>query len=139
MSEKSATFTRASAAVAFGLVVLVVLLGADATRVAANTPSNRLTYFTFGRSVSLPGVTLPAGTYAFEVANPDSSGNIVLVRDRSRVRTYYTGLTHRTPRPANWSEQRQVVFGEAARGEVAPIVAWYPLDNAMGHEFIYRR
>ena len=42
-------------------------------------------------------------------------------------------------RRANWSEKRQMTLGEAARGEAAPILAWYPLDNAMGHEFIYRR
>ena len=133
MSSVSRTF----ASVAFGLLIV---FGIGASRAAAGMPGDRLTYFTFSRAVALPGgVTLPPGTYTFQVANPNSSADIVVVRDRARVRTYYAGFTHRSPRPANWSEKRQMTLGEAARGEAAPILAWYPLDNAMGHEFIYRR
>ena len=135
--------SRRFTSLAFAFVVSIGVLGAGASRVAAGdgggVPGNRLTFLTFSRSVSLPGVTLPAGTYAFEVANPDSGADVVLVRDHARRRTYFLGITHRSPRPFNWSETRQVVFGETARGEAAPIRAWYPVDNAMGHEFIYPR
>ncbi|HEV3139198.1 MAG TPA: hypothetical protein VGY57_01710 [Vicinamibacterales bacterium] len=124
---------------AFAAFGLLVVLGVSATNVAAGSSGNRLTYLTFNRPVALPGVTLAPGTYAFEVRNPETGGDIVTVRDRGRMRPLYTGFTFRSPRPANWSEKRQIVFGEAPAGEAMPILAWYPLDNAMGHEFIYRR
>jgi len=126
---------RRSAA-AVGLLVLVGAIGATN---ASGSTGNRLTFYTFSRPVSLPGVTLSAGTYAFEVQDAETSGNIVLVRDRSRTRSYYLGFTHRTPRPQGWSERRQIVFAEGMKGEATPILGWYPVDNAMGYEFIYRR
>jgi len=135
MTRMSATVRRSAAAAAFGLLVL---LGAGATRVAA-TSGDHLTFFTFRRSVALPGVTLPPGTYAFQIANVDGASNIVMVRDRARRQSLFLGFTYRTPRPEGWSEKRQIVLGESGPGDAAPILAWYPVDNATGYEFIYRR
>ena len=134
MSGMSAA-KRTAAVIAFGLLVT---LGGGATRAAAGGRVDQLTYLTFNRPVALPGVTLAAGTYAFEVRTPYTSGNIILVRDRARQKELYSGFTYRTPRPQNWSEKRQIVLGESAQGEPAPILAWYPVDNEMGFEFIYR-
>ena len=135
MSGMSAA-KRVSAVLAFGLLVG---LGGGAARATASARADHLTYLTFSRPVALPGVTLAAGTYAFEVPTADTAGYVVMVRDRARTKPLFTGFTYRTPRPANWSEKRQIVFGESAPGEPAPILAWYPVDNAMGFEFIYRR
>lgn len=109
--------------------------------VAANAWSNgsHLTYLTFARSFALPGVTLPAGTYAFDVVDPAAAANVVRVRNRDRSRTYYFGMTVRVPRPNGLRPDRQVQFGEVASGTVPPIVAWYPADAPIGHEFIYSR
>jgi len=98
------------------------------------------TLLTFNKAVSLPGVTLAAGTYVFEVANPLSSSNVVRVRSKEDYRhVYFAGFTHRIDRPAATSEPRAVILGEAAAGEAPPILAWFPSGSAMGHEFIYRR
>jgi hypothetical protein len=134
MSEQSAK--RAAAIIAFGLLVA---LGDGATRAASAARTDHLTYLTFSRPVALPGVTLEPGTYAFELATPLTASNVVLVRDRARSRALYSGFTYRTPRPANWSDKRLVLFGESAPGIAAPIRAWYPVDNDMGFEFIYHQ
>ena len=134
MTGMAAAVRRTAAAAAFGSLVL---FGAG----AAATPSSgaQLTFFTFTRPVALPGVTLSPGTYAFQVANVDGANNIVMVRDRARRQSLFIGFTYRTPRPEGWSEKRQIVLGESGPGDAAPILAWYPVDNATGYEFIYRR
>ena len=135
MSGKSAK--RSAAIVALGLLVA---LGDGAARTASASRPDQLTYLTFSKPVGLPGVTLAPGTYAFELASPYTSGNVVLVRDRARTRALFSGFTYRALRPANWSEKRQIVLGEAGgQGEARPILAWYPVDNEMGFEFIYHR
>src|SRR5919106_5628750 len=61
----------------------VVLLGVLATSsTGAFGNADRTTHFTFSRAVQLPGVTLPAGTYTFAVANPQGSADIVKVTSR---------------------------------------------------------
>ena len=89
--------------------------------------------------MALPGVTLAAGTYAFELADPASSSNVVVVRDRNRTRSFYLGLTLMVPRPAGMDNHSTVSLGEAPRGEPTPIVAWYPPDAPHGLQFIYAR
>ena len=59
---------------------------------AAMTP-RRTTYFTFNSPVRLTGVLLPAGTYVFEIANPDTASNVVHVLDRKRSKVYASALT----------------------------------------------
>jgi len=96
---------------------------------------NRLTYLTFSGPVSLPGVTLGTGTYAFEVV--DSTMDIVRVRNKERSQVYYTGFTNRVELPAGRQPSRPVVFGESRPGIAPPIAAWYPEGDVIGHEFIY--
>ena len=119
-------------AVAFGLA-------AGAASAHAWGTASRLTYLTFSGPVALPGVTLDAGTYAFELVDPASSSNIVVVRDRNRTRPFYMGLTMVVPRPAGMDNHSTVSLGEAPRGEPTPIVAWYPPDAPHGLQFIYAR
>src|SRR5262249_9289862 len=56
------------------LTVLAAAVGLAAAAAAAHAGTNasRLTYLTFSGPVALPGVSLTAGTYAFELA--DSTG-----------------------------------------------------------------
>ena len=67
----------------------VVLLGVLATSVTgASFNTSRTTHFTFSRAVQLPGVTLPAGTYTFEVVNANSGSDVVSVTSRDRSKVY---------------------------------------------------
>ena len=49
---------------------------------------NKKTYITFSASVQLPGVTLPAGTYTFKLADPPADvGSSRSGTRRSRIST----------------------------------------------------
>ena len=122
---------------ALGMVCGFIL--AAATLGAADSPANGLTYLTFNRPVSLPGVTLGTGTYAFEIANPDSGRNVVLVRDRARRAVYYLGMTRPMPGSASANHDGGVIFGETRANEAVKILAWFPPDSSSGREFVYGR
>src|SRR3954471_24372615 len=79
-------------------LALVLGLAAGAASLHAWVTPSRLTYLTFSAAVALPGVTLPAGTYAFEPASPNTAANVVLVKNRARTVKFYSGFTLRVER-----------------------------------------
>ena len=108
--------------------------------VGAGTPGISLshrTVLTFSGPVSLPGVSLSAGSYTFEIADPDASGEAVVVKDRERSQVLYMGLTKFVRRPQNATYRSLVTFGEARDGRPTPIIAWYPSGELWGRQFIY--
>lgn len=129
MTQRSSFLTAAG-------VALALALGAASIQA---TTANRLTYLTFSGPVGLPGVTLPGGSYAFELADPLGASNIVLVRNRAQTQVYFMGFTQRVARPRSMRDGSTVTFGEAASGAAQPITVWYPPDSADGLQFIYRR
>jgi hypothetical protein len=92
---------------------------------------------TFNRPVALPGVVLPAGSYTFEVMNPDSSSTVVRVAHRDTQQVFFSGLTMTAVRPANLPASRLVTVGEAPAGAAIPITAWYPTGRLAGHRFTW--
>ena len=123
------------------LAVFGVMVGAVAAATVpaiAWDPMHRPSTLTFNRAVGLPGVTLEAGTYVFELANPESGSNVVRVRREDYRQVYYAGFTHMVERPDNLGG-RPVLLGEAIPGKAVPILAWYPLGDRMGRQFIYPR
>ena len=92
-------------------------------------------YVTFSGAVSLPGVTLQAGTYRFEV--PDvAANNIVSVSSRDGRKVYLTQFTLVVDRPSG-GDTLTVTLGEAAAGTAPPVKAWFPLGEQTGRQFIY--
>ena len=117
----------------FGAAIVVLVMTASGN---AWVNHSRMTHVTFTGPVALPGVTLGGGTYIFELASPTSLDLVrVLSRDRSRV--YLTAFTTQVRRPAGMPADRLVSIGESPAGTPAPITAWYPLGDVMGHRFIY--
>ncbi len=125
---------RNVALIACAAALAAVLTATSSHAGMAMTKTNNLT---FSHAVALPGVTLPAGTYAFESAPLGTDPNIVRVTTVNRQKQLYLGFTNPTERPAG-SRDRVLSFGEAPAGEPPPIVAWYPIGSARGHEFLYR-
>ena len=123
-------------------VKALVVLGAVLLSVAvagAGTLPNHRNLLTFSGPVALPGVSLSAGSYIFEVFDPYASDDVVVVTNRDHTHVFYMGLTQRIERPASFPRDRLVAFGESARGIAAPITAWYPLGESRGYEFLYAR
>jgi hypothetical protein len=120
------------------MLVAAAVAAAVTVLVAASTyafPVGNFNKLTFSKAVGLPGVTLPAGSYRFEIANPEMNRDIVRVSDHVTGRVYYTGFTRRVPRPRGLNAV--VTFGEAPAGQALPINVWYPIDSSDGRQFVY--
>ena len=123
---------RGMLAVAFGLALagLVAAVPGD-----AGVDTNRTTQLTFSKPISLPGVTLGAGTYTFERAS-DSAIEIVRVSSQDRRFVYYMGFTELVQKPRGVTSP--ITFGEAPAGSPVPVREWYPTGTSTGHRFLYR-
>jgi hypothetical protein len=97
---------------------------------------NKLTYLTFSGSVQVPGATLPAGTYMFKLADPESGRRVIQIWDQEGTKLYTTLLSI----PDQLMEAKDepvVLFSERPAGEPQAIKAWfYPADR-YGYEFVY--
>ena len=113
-------------------VIAAVVLG---TASHASPPLTEVNNLTFGAPVSLPGVTLPAGTYVFE-RDAIESARIVRVKSPNFQQLLFVGFTTPVMRPRGLNAP--VAFGEAEAGRPLPIVAWYPVGSNRGHQFLYR-
>ena len=118
----------------FGVAALV-LLASSSTGAIGN--AKRTTYFTFSKSVQLPGVALPAGRYIFEVVNPFASSDVVAVLSPDRSKVYLLRITNRIERPRTSDLKSTVTLGEAPAGNPPPIKAWFPDGETSGRAFIY--
>jgi hypothetical protein len=127
-------FTRNSFMTAGGALVGLVLT----TATLSALPRGNHEYLTFSGPVRLPGVTLGAGTYIFEVADLMSSSDLIRVRNKATYRVAFQGFTIPIDRPAGLRPNQSVVLGEAPKGVPPPILAWYPLGESRGHEFIHK-
>lgn len=120
-------------------LVLVSCVAIVAGLLATHTASGSIphtNYLTFSAPFALPGVSLPAGTYVFDVVTTDSN-NVVRVTSRDGSRTYLTAFTITVRRPKGLPENRQIVFNEVAAGMTPPVKTWYPIGQSIGHQFVY--
>ena len=116
------------------------LLALMLAAVSANASKNvgTTTYLTFSGPVSLPGVTLEAGTYRFELASSVMNHDIVRVTNKERTVVHFTAFTEQVSRPAGLPAGHQISLGEAQAGAAPPITAWFPAGDSVGYRFIYR-
>jgi hypothetical protein len=115
-----------------------VLLGVLSTSATGAMMDDRhTTYFTFSRTVQLPGVVLPPGTYIFEVLNPNGGSDVVRVMSRDRKRLFLLRLTRFAYRSQHGNLDSTVTLGESATGNPPTVKAWYPHSETRGREFIY--
>src|SRR5258708_24482580 len=49
---------------------------------------SKLTLLTFSGPVDMPGIVLPAGTYRFQLADPETGRRVVKVTDKDGTKTY---------------------------------------------------
>lgn len=94
------------------------------------------TFLTFSGPVQLPGMTLPAGTYQFRLADPDSGRRTLQVWDKEGTKLYSTLLTIPDQRMTP-TDKPVVMFTEAVSGEPQPIRSWFYPNETYGMEFVY--
>jgi hypothetical protein len=107
---------------------------------SAQDTSSRVTRMTFSAPVELPGVTLPAGTYTFRLADPKGDGgrHIVQILDEKDEKIVATVMAM-PARRLKTEEVNVVTFREeaASAGKPAAIRFWYYPNDIMGQEFAY--
>jgi len=114
------------------MVALVCGLSSPA---AAYTFDHR-TLFTFNQPIALPGMTLPAGTYTFRVADPTTSGKVVQILNGSGTQSFAMLLSIPAYR-ADAAEKPEISFMETASGMPAAVKIWWQEGSTRGYEFIY--
>ena len=117
--------------------VLVVLVHVMASGANASTYDKR-TYFTFNQSVALPGVTLPAGTYMFRLADPDTTRRVIQVSDKQGTQSYAMLLTMPAYR-TDAAKDSEIRFLETAAGAPRAINAWWYVGDNTGYQFMYSK
>ena len=100
--------------------------------------ANKLTYLTFSKAVQLPGVTLPAGKYRFELADPEESRQVVKVQSEDGKQQFamLISIPNQMSRPA---KDPVVLFTETSAGEPDAVKAFVYPGESIGYEFIYPR
>ena len=114
-----------------------LLMLATSSRIGAGSAVNKTMRITFSQPVRLPGVALGAGTYLFEVPDPERAWDVVQVLSKDRSQVYFMGFTQIVERPAGLSRNQVVSLGESVQGAPIPIKAWYPDNESTGRQFIY--
>jgi hypothetical protein len=108
----------------------------SASPASAQTTQDRLTYVTFSGPVSIPGKTLPAGTYTFRLADSPSDRHIVQVFDKDQTKLYATLLA--VPADRVEAEGDPVItFKETPSDRPPAVHYWYYAGERSGNEFVY--
>lgn len=97
---------------------------------------NKRTFLTFSGPVQVPGVTLPAGTYTFEIANPDTTRHVIRVSSQDGTKTYGMFMTIPNDRMEP-PDDNVVMFAERPAGIPQAIQVWYYPGDRVGEEFVY--
>jgi hypothetical protein len=97
---------------------------------------DRRTLFTFNQPIALPGMTLPAGTYTFRLADPMTGGKVVQILNRSGTESFALLLSIPAYR-AEAARESEIGFMETASGMPAAVKVWWQEGSTRGYEFIY--
>jgi len=115
-----------------GVVVLTMCLAP-----AAHADEwNKKTYLTFSGPVQIPGATLAAGTYTFELADPNNARHVIRVSQKDSgkpIALFMTIPSERLDPPDN----NLVLFRERPAGTPQAVQAWFYPGNRIGEEFVY--
>lgn len=96
----------------------------------------KLTMLTFSAPVDVPGITLPAGTYRFALADPESGRRAIKVSDKDGTKTYGIFLSIPNERMTP-TDKPVVMFKEAAAGAPPAVQVWFYPAESYGYEFVY--
>ena len=96
----------------------------------------KLTYFTFSAPVEMPGMVLPAGSYKFELADPDATRRVVRISDKEggKIHGIFLSIPDQKLEP---SDKPIVMFREAPAGAPEAVKAWFYPGETTGYEFVY--
>ena len=122
------TFITMCCALAVALIIMVTGVRAD--------EYTKQTFLTFSAPVQVPGMTLPAGTYMFKLANPDSGRRAIQIWDEQGTKLFTMLLTIPDQQPEP-KDDPVVLFSERPSGAAPAVKSWFYPAERIGYEFIY--
>ena len=97
---------------------------------------NQRTTLSFSGPVKVPGTTLPAGSYVFEMVDPTSMQHVVKIASKDGSQVYT--VTHAVPmRRPEATEDLVVMFNPTEPGMAPALKGWYAPGSRTGHELLY--
>jgi hypothetical protein len=117
------------------VAAVILMLGASVG--AQDFNIHEKTFLTFSNSVELPGMTLPAGTYTFKLADTPSR-NVVQVLSGDEKEIHGQFLFIQAERP-DVTGETVITFRETREGTTPAIQYWYYPGEKIGKEFIYSK
>lgn len=128
---------RALRITAAALVLAAAL--APVVRGQDTAETRRLTILSFSAPVQLPGVTLPAGKYRFEMADINNAAHTVRVLSEDGQKTLGTFHTIPSSLPQRDLKDQDtlVMFSERPAGMPQAAREWFYPGRSSGEEFVY--
>jgi hypothetical protein len=122
-----------------GSAVALVAAMATAAQAQDTAEARRLTILTFSAPVQLPGMTLPAGSYRFEMADINNASHTVRVlsEDGQKVHGTFSTMSSTLPQRDLKDQNTLVMFAERPAGQPQAAREWYYPGRSSGEEFIY--
>jgi hypothetical protein len=120
---------------------LKILIAITAATLCVSIParadeSDKLTYLTFSKAVQLPGVTLPAGRYRFQLADVEESRRVIKVQSEDGKKQFALLLTVQN-QLRDIPKDPVVLFRETAQGQPDAVRSYNYPGERIGYEFIY--
>jgi hypothetical protein len=100
--------------------------------------SDKLTLLTFSKPVQLPGITLPAGRYRFQLADVTESRRVVKIQSEDGKKQFGMLLTLQN-QLRDIPKDALVLFNETATGQPEAVRSWNYPGERIGYEFVYSR
>jgi hypothetical protein len=86
--------------------------------------------------VQVPGATLPAGSYVFEMVDPTSTQHVVKITSEDGTKVYT--VTHAVPmKRRDATGDMVIMFNPPAAGGAPALKGWYAPGSLTGHELMY--
>ena len=115
--------------------VAAVILAVGVSVGAQDLNTQEKTFLTFSNSVELPGITLPAGTYTFKLADTQSR-NVVQVLSQDEKQIHGQFLFIQAER-LDVTGETVITFRETREGATPAVQYRYYPGEKIGKEFIY--
>jgi len=115
---------------ALAITTMLMVTGARADEYTKRT------YLTFSAPVQVPGMTLPAGTYMFKLADPESGRRAIQIWDEKGTKLFTMLLTI-PDQQVEAKDDPVVMFSERPSGAPQAVKSWFYPAERTGYEFIY--
>ena len=119
--------------IALGLVIAFALFFELAAHADQMNESSKIT---FSAPIEIPGKVLPAGTYVFQQAEPDTDPNLIQIYNADGSELYATVPTASADR-TDATGDTAITLAEPGSGNPDMLVKWFYAGSLTGHEFLY--